>query len=143
MPVLSAPTPIRHVALDADGGYVPGVCNIGPWEIRRRRTFAITAFVGAVVLFAFLVAVGVPGWTRIVVFAPLFGGAVSWLQARRRFCVAFAMGGLSNFGDEEATRRVVVDPVQRGLDRRATTVLVRDAFLLAIGPAILAVILPI
>ena len=122
--------------------YVAGACNIGPWEIRRRRLSAIAAFVGCGPLFVVLVAVGAPAWTRLILILPLWGGAVSWLQARRRFCVAYAMGGLANFGDGEATRRSVVDPVQRAADRRATVVLVRDAFLLALVPTVVALILP-
>jgi len=140
---LSAPTPIRQIAIEPDGGYVPGACNIGPWEIRRRRLSAIAALVGAFALFAVLVAIDAPQWTRIALILPAWGGAISWLQARRHFCVAYAMGGLSNFGNGEATRQAVVDPVQRALDRRATVLLVRDAFLLAIVPVIVAVILPV
>ncbi len=84
---------------------------------RSRRSSA------AAVLFAVLVAIGAPAWTRLILILPLWGGAISWLQARRHFCVAYAMGGLANFGDGEATRRSVVDPVQRAADRRATVVL--------------------
>jgi hypothetical protein len=78
----------------------------------------------------------------VVLLLPIGGGFVSWLQARRHFCVAFAMVGVSNFGDAEATRRAVVDPVQRDRDRRAIVVLVRDGFLLALVPTAIAVVLP-
>lgn len=135
-------TPIAP-APEPEGAYVAGACNIGPWEIRRRRMSAIAAIAAAVALFAILVAVGAPAWTRLLLLLPLWGAGVGWLQARRRFCVAFAMAGLSNFGDGEASRQSVVDPGQRELDRRTTTVLVRDAFLLAIIPTIIAVLLPI
>jgi hypothetical protein len=140
---LSAPAPTTPIAPAPGDDYVAGVCNIGGWEIRRRRSAAIAAFGVAVVLFAILVAVDAPQWTRIAVVAPLWGGFISWLQARRRFCVAYAMGGLSNFGEGEASRQAVVDPVQRALDRRATVLLLRDAFLLALVPTIVAVILPV
>ena len=139
---LSTPTPIRQIAMDPDG-YVPGACNIGPWEIRRRRAAAIAAIVAAIALFAILVAIDAPAWTRIALIAPAWGGAIAWLQARRHFCVAYALGGLSNFGSGDTTRQVVVDPAQRALDRRATVLLLRDAFLLAILPVIVAVILPV
>ena len=139
---LSTPTPIRQIAIDPDG-YVPGACNIGPWEIRRRRVAAIAAFAAAIGLFAILVAIDAPAWTRIALIAPAWGGAISWLQARRHFCVAYAMGGLANFGSGEGTRKAVVDPAQRALDRRATALLLRDAFLIAIVPVIVAVLLPI
>ncbi len=134
-PITPAPEP--------DHGYVAGACNIGPWEIRRRRRSAIAAIAAAVALLAILVAAGAPALTRLLLFLPLWGAGVAWLQARRRFCVAFAMAGLSNFGDGEASREPVVDPVQRELDRRTTAVLVRDAFLLAIIPTVIAVLLPI
>jgi hypothetical protein len=139
----SAPASIRLVPTDPGDGYVPGACNIGPWEIRRRRAAAITGFAAAAVVFAVLVAIEAPQWTRIALIAPFWGGAISWLQARRHFCVAYAMGGLSNFGAGDATRTIVVDPVQRALDRRATVLLLRDAFLLALVPTIVAVILPV
>jgi hypothetical protein len=143
MSALSNPTPIQTIAAVPGDDYVAGACNIGPWEIRRRRRSAIAAFAAGAVLFALLVAIGAPAWTRLLLILPLWGGAISWLQARRHFCVAYAMGGLANFGDGDATRRSVADPVQRAADRRATIALVRDAFLLAIVPTIVAIILPI
>ncbi len=140
---LPAHTPITLIAPEPGDHYVAGACNIGPWEIRRRRMSAIAAFAGAIVLFAVLVALGAPAWTRLVLIAPLWGGAISWLQARRQFCVAYAMGGLANFGDGEAGRLSIVDPVQRAADRRTTLVLLRDAFLLALVPTLVAVLLPV
>jgi hypothetical protein len=138
-----APASIRLVPTGPGDGYVAGACNIGPWEIRRRRSAAVMGFAAAIVMFAVLVAIDAPPWTRIALIAPLWGGAISWLQARRRFCVAYAMGGLANFGTGDATRAVVVDPVQRALDRRATVLLLRDAFLLALVPTVIAVFLPL
>ena len=124
-------------------GYVAGACNIGAWEIRRRRAAAIAAFAAALGMLAILVAVGAPGWVRIALFLPFWGGMISWLQARRRFCVGYAMSGVSNFASNEAGRQAIVDPAQRAADRRATVVLIRDAFLLAIVPTVIAVALPL
>lgn len=138
----SSVTPIAP-APEPEGAYVAGACNIGPWEIRRRRRSAVAAVAAAVVLFAVLVVAGAPAWSRLVLILPLWGAGVAWLQARRRFCVAFAMAGVSNFGEGEATRQSVVDPAQRELDRRTTAALVRDAFLLAVVPTVIAVLLPI
>lgn len=140
---LSTPTPLRPIVPVGGDDYVAGACNIGPWEIRRRRTSAVVAFVAAGLLLAVLVAIGAPHWIRLALIVPIWGGAISWIQARRHFCVAFAMGGLANFGDGEATRRSVVDPVQRAADRHATVVLLRDAFLIALVPTALAVLLPL
>ncbi len=89
-------------AVDA---YVPGACNIGPWEIRRRRAFAVIALAIAALLMLALVAVHAPGPARLVLVLPLWGGVFSWLQARRRFCGAFALGGIANFGEGTGSRR--------------------------------------
>ncbi len=134
-PIAPAPEP--------EGAYVAGACNIGPWEIRRRRRSAIAALAAAAGLLVVLVAIGVPAWTRVMLLVPLWGAGISWLQARRRFCVAFAMAGLSNFGDGEAGRQSVIDPAQRELDRRAMAIVVRDGFLLAVLPTLIAVLLPV
>jgi hypothetical protein len=139
----AAPTmPIIPIAPAPGDEYVAGACNIGPWEIRRRRAGALAAFAAAAVLFVLLVAVGAPAWTRLVLLLPLWGGFVSWLQARRRFCVAFAMAGVANFGEGESSRRSITDTAQRDADRRATIVLLRDALLLALVLTILAVVVP-
>lgn len=133
----------RPIAPAPDGGdYVPGACNIGPWEIRRRRAFAIVGFALAAALQAGLVLAGSPPVARLVVLLPLWGGLFSWLQARRRFCAAFAMAGLSNFGPGDGTRRTVVDPADRRADMLAALRLARDSFLLALLSTIIAVLLP-
>jgi ferric-dicitrate binding protein FerR (iron transport regulator) len=122
---------------------VAGACNIGPWEIRRRRAFSVAAFVAAAVLFAVLVATGAPGWARLVVFLPLWGGFFSWLQARRRFCAAYALAGSSNFGDGQATMQAVADEAARRADRAAVRRMTRDSLLLALPVTILLVLLPV
>lgn len=79
--------------------YVPGVCNIGPAEIRRRR---LSGWVGAGIAVAFLVVAFALDWAapwRLLVFAPAFLAAQGFLQAAFHFCVGFASRGLFNFGD--------------------------------------------
>ncbi len=142
-PSQSAPPTVTPITLVDGDAYVPGACNIGPWEIRRRRAFAITGFAVALVMFAVLVVAGAPAWARLLLLLPLWGGAFSWLQARRRFCAAFAMAGISNFGDGDGSRRSVQDAEAHRLDMLATMRLTRDSFLIAIVPTVIAVLLPI
>jgi hypothetical protein len=123
-------------------GYVPGVCNIGSWEIRRRRAVAVVGFAVAAVMLAALIFLGAPAAARLALILPLWGGAFSWLQARRRFCAAFAMAGIANFGDGDATRRSVADEAAHRADMLATLRMTRDSFLVALPVAILAVLLP-
>jgi hypothetical protein len=85
---------------EPDGGraYRAGACNIGPSEIRRRRAFGLFAAAVTVVLAVILVATDSPTWARLLIFFSAAGAAVGFLQARYRFCVSFAIAGVSNFG---------------------------------------------
>jgi hypothetical protein len=122
--------------------YAAGACNIGPWEIRRRRAFAVAAFVGAAVLLTVLLAAGAPQWARLLVLFPLFGGFFSWLQARRRFCAAYAMAGTSNFGESQATMQAVSDAEAHRADLGAVRRMTLDSLLLALPVTLLVVLLP-
>jgi hypothetical protein len=128
---------------DATARYVPGACNIGPQEIRRRRAFGVAGIAAAAVLFAVLVATGAPAWMRLLVLLPLMGGVFSWLQARRRFCAGFAIAGLANFGDAADLQRDVQDADARRADLAAVRRMARDAFLVALPITLLAVLLPV
>jgi hypothetical protein len=127
----------------SDGEYVPGVCNIGAWEIRRRRRFAYLGFGAAIALFVILVAIGAPGWTRLLVFLPLAGGMVSSLQAHRRFCAGFAVARISNFTDGDSGRQRVQNEAAHRADIAAVRRMVRDAMLVTLPIAIIAALLPI
>ncbi|HEY3336618.1 MAG TPA: hypothetical protein VGK16_15410 [Candidatus Limnocylindrales bacterium] len=143
---LASATPIAPLAPagpERGDGYVPGVCNIGAWEVRRRRAFGIIGIAAAVVLFAGLVAAHAPGLTRLLVFLPLTGGVFSWLQARRRFCAGFAMAGVANFADGDDGRHAVQDEAARRADLAAVRRMTRDAVLIALPIAIVAVLLPV
>jgi hypothetical protein len=140
---MSATLPRMSLTTPENAGYVPGVCNIGPWEIRRRRAFAVVGFAVALVLFVALVAAGAPPIARVLVLLPAWGGAFSWLQARRRFCAGFAMAGISNFADGDTGRRAVTDPAAHRADIAATLRMTRDSFLIALPVTIVAVLLPV
>jgi hypothetical protein len=112
-------------------------------EIRRRRAFSIAAFVAAAVLLGVLVVIGAPAWARLIVFLPLWGGFFSWLQARRRFCAAYAVQGTSNFGDSQATMEAVTDSEARRADLAAVRRMTRDSLLLALPVTVLLVLLPV
>jgi hypothetical protein len=140
---MSATLPRMSLTTPENAGYVPGVCNIGPWEIRRRRAFGVVGFAVALVLFVALVAAGAPPIARVLVLLPAWGGAFSWLQARRRFCAGFAMAGISNFADGDTGRRAVDDPAAHRADIATTLRMTRDSFLIALPVTIVAVLLPV
>jgi hypothetical protein len=98
-------------------GYQPGVCNIGPAEIRRRRQFGYMGIGAAVALAVFLLAVDAPSWTRLALALPVAAGLEGIIQARERFCAGFAMAGVQNMG-ELGSQTAVDDDEARAVDRR-------------------------
>lgn len=116
--------------LDQRTAYQAGACNIGPAEIARRRRAGIIGIAAALALAVVLVAVDAPVWLRLLTLPPLASGIISLEQARRRFCVGFAMAGLRNF---EALGRAerIEDDAARAADRRAALVMTAQGTLVA------------
>jgi len=145
MPVSASSSPSTPGAAlrPAGDGYVPGTCNIGQWEVRRRWAGGIAGLAIAAALLVALIAVHAPPIARVLVLLPAWGGAFSVLQARRRFCGGYAMRGISNFGDTHATIRSVPDEAAHRADIAAMRRMLRDAFAIAAVITAVAVLLPV
>lgn len=144
----SSPSVGRLVVEDATGGrldaaYVPGVCNIGPWEIRKRWTTGVLGLGAAAMLLVALAVSGAPAVARLTVLFPAWGGVFSMLQARRRFCGAYALRRVSNFGDTYATVRNVTDEAAHRADMAGLFRLTRDSFVVGLAFAVVSVLLPL
>ncbi len=100
----------------SDAAYVPGVCNIGPAEIERRRQAGNAGVAASLGLLAILVAVRAPRRTRWLVTLPAAGAASGYLQARLRFCAGFGSRGVYNFGRLGTVNHVQAAEARR-LDR--------------------------
>lgn len=122
--------------------YQAGACNIGPAEIARRRRAGLTGVAIAVAIAVVLIAIGAPWWMRLAMFPPLAGGLVSLEQARRRFCVGFAMAGIRNFGALGSPERVA-DATDRAADRRAALILTGYMSAIAAVISVIVALLPI
>jgi hypothetical protein len=126
----------------APAEYQPGACNIGPAEIARRRRAGHTGLLAAVGLFAALVAVGGPDWTRFLVAIPAIGAASGYLQARLRFCAGFGAAGVFNFGDLGPTEHVASD-ADRARDRTRAVQIGAASIAIGIAAGVFAVVVPI
>jgi hypothetical protein len=133
------PSPIAFL----EGSYVPGACNIGPFEIRRRRAIGIVGIAIGVVLAIVMIMTGMPHPWRLLLLFPFWGGVFSWLQARRRFCAGFAVAGIANFADSDSGRRSVADDAAHKADMSAVLRMTRDSFLVAAVITLVLTILPI
>jgi hypothetical protein len=87
--------------------YTPGVCNIGPEEISRRKKVGWIGLIATVILTAALLMLKVASVWRIFVFLPAFVASSGFVQAYAGFCVAFGKAGVYNFGPVGTTQGVV------------------------------------
>ena len=126
----------------APGEYRPGVCNIGPREIAKRRAFGIAGIVSSVVLAIALVAIDAPDIARAIVLIPLWGAFVSLEQARRKFCAAFAYAGIRSVNGSDATESVG-NAADLAVDRAAARRMVAYCGAIAAAIAAVFVVLPV
>lgn len=78
--------------------YVPGTCNIGQGEIKRRQAVAIFSL--------FLIAISSIGilttdqdrGARLSIFIPAVIFSIGFVQSRKKFCLAYGLAGTFNFG---------------------------------------------
>jgi len=76
--------------------YIPGVCNINPQEVRKRRLSGHVGLALTVVLAAAALILHATWYFRIVLIIPSFISAIGYLQARNKFCVGFASAKQQN-----------------------------------------------
>ena len=131
------------IAIDEERGeYHPGACNIGPEEIAQRRRMGIVFVFVAIGIGLVLVALDASPWLRILVWPFLAAAFTTLEQVRRRFCVAFGMAGVRNFGPKVGAAERVEDDDARAADRRTAIVMATYCSLAAAAVTLLFVLLP-
>ncbi len=120
--------------------YVPGVCNIGPAEIKRRMMVGYWGTVIALVLFVALYSLHLPDWTRIILAVPAFMGATGFIQGLTHFCAGFGMSGVFNFGSLGTTQKVG-DSKAAAKDRQKALALFGYSLLIAIAVTAIAYVI--
>jgi hypothetical protein len=126
----------------APSSYRPGICNIGPEEIARRRR---SGHIGALLtlgLLVVLVAIGAPPVTRLVLVVPATVSASGYLQAWLKFCAGFGAIGVRNFGPLGRTE-AVEGKAARAADRRRAREIGLTSFGIGLAVSLLAVALPV
>jgi hypothetical protein len=124
--------------------YAPGACNIGPDEIARRKRVAIAGAIATVALAAVLLLIGSPAGdaTRLIVALPLTGAAIGWIQAQRRFCMAYGLAGTFNLGKIGEMSRVS-DQAALAADRRTALIIAAQGLAIGVVGAALFFLLPV
>lgn len=124
--------------------YIPGVCNIGPGEVKKRRTSALLSLVFLVAC-AILLFLFVPGkiW-RLTLFIPGATAGLCVQQWYKRFCYGFAMAGVFNFADtRNKVERIAQDEFlrkDRATAQRMLLISVVVGIVIAVGAYLLPVV---
>ncbi|MDB5166927.1 MAG: hypothetical protein JWN26_72 [Candidatus Saccharibacteria bacterium] len=98
--------------------YTPGVCNIGPAEIKTRKLSGTIGLYATVILFAIFMITGIASPWRLFLFIPATVSAMGYLQARFHFCVRFGTKGLFNMGTTLVAPETVEKAEYRQKDQR-------------------------
>jgi hypothetical protein len=122
--------------------YEPGACNIGPEEIARRRRSGHVGLIVSLVVFALLLALAAPHWTRLVLVLTAGVSATGYLQAWLHFCAGFGSAGVYNFGALGTVQRVD-DSQARSRDRRRSLQIGLASLAIGLAVGIVASLIPI
>ncbi|MCP6719206.1 MAG: hypothetical protein KJI71_03175 [Patescibacteria group bacterium] len=86
--------------------YIPGVCNIGPEEIKKRRQTGWIGLIATVALWMLFIWLDIPRIWRLALFFPAMMSAVGFLQAYMHFCAYFGFASLFNFTEIGKTQTI-------------------------------------
>lgn len=127
----------------ANDKYIPGVCNIGPAEIRMRRNSGIVGIIIVLVMFIVFYFLDVHPLIRVFAIGlPATLAASGFLQAQLHFCARFGMSGLFNFGDDIRRQESVDQQEFRRKDQKKAITIITISAVIGLLIALVAYFLP-
>jgi hypothetical protein len=121
--------------------YIPGSCNIGKGEVRRRQLVALVGLFFSISTLLAFNTVGAPTEVRLGIFFPLMVASVGFVQSRSKFCLAYGFAGTFNVGKMGDIKRVA-SKEDRAADRKTALVILGKSFLLAALATAVVLVLP-
>ena len=110
--------------------YIPGTCNLGKSEVKRRQFVALLGL--TLSIFSAVSLWNASLATKATVVLPLFVFSVGYVQSRKKFCMAYGFAGSFNLGKLGELARVS-DPADRAADRKMALRILLEAALLAVA----------
>ena len=121
--------------------YIPGSCNIGKGEVRRRQLVALVGLFFSISTLLTFNTVDAPTEIRLGIFFPLMVASVGFVQSRSKFCLAYGFVGTFNVGKMGDIKRVA-SKEDRAADRKTALVILGKSFLLAALATAVVLVLP-
>jgi hypothetical protein len=122
--------------------YIPGTCNLGKAEIRRRQFVALLGLLLTVSTLVGLIGSDAPSNARWGLFIPLMVFAIGFIQSRKKFCLAYGLMGTFNLGKLGDMSRVQ-SPEDRRADRKTALSILFQSAALALLITVVLVFLPL
>jgi hypothetical protein len=122
--------------------YIPGTCNIGAGEIRRRQSVALFGLFLTVFSMTTLLATDQSNSARLSVFIPAMIFSVGFIQSRSKFCLAYGLAGTFNF-DKLGKISKVGSAEDRAADRKTAIQILTKSFALAALITVVFLVLPL
>jgi hypothetical protein len=121
--------------------YIPGSCNIGKGEVRKRQLVALVGLFFSILTLIVFTTVDTPTEVRLGIFFPLMVASVGFVQSRSKFCLAYGFAGTFNVGKMGDIKRVA-SKEDRAADRKTALVILGKSFLLAALATAVVLVLP-
>jgi len=121
--------------------YIPGTCNIGKGEVRKRQLAALVGLFFSVSTLLAFSTVETTTAVRLGIFFPLMVASVGFVQSRSKFCLAYGFAGTFNVGKMGDIKRVA-SKEDRAADRKTALVILGKSFLLAALATAVVLVIP-
>ena len=121
--------------------YIPGSCNIGKGEVRKRQMVGLVGLFFSVVTLLTFNTVDTPTEIRLGIFFPLMVASVGFVQSRSKFCLAYGLAGTFNVGKMGDIKRVA-SKEDGAADRKTALKILGKSFLLAAIATAVVLVLP-
>ena len=93
--------------MNVNNDYIPGKCNLGSKEIEMRKRKALGGLILTILSIIAIQIFHLSPKYRLIIFIPLFYSILCYYQAQQKFCVAFGIIGIYNFGNLGKSKRVI------------------------------------
>lgn len=116
--------------------YIPGSCNIGNGEVRRRQAVAIFGLFLTTFSAVTILATDQSKNSRLSIFVPALIFAIGFVQSRKKFCLAYGLAGTFNFGKLGQISKVQSTEDRKADRKTAVLILFQSAALAALITAV-------
>ncbi|WP_437223509.1 hypothetical protein SH661x_003245 [Planctomicrobium sp. SH661] len=122
--------------------YIPGSCNIGQSEVRRRWILGWAGLITTVVAAAILIVTKADPLLRLLLLFPAELSALGFLQAAWHFCVAYGLLGVFNVGPDLGKTDTIEQAQARAQDRLRATQIILLSTIIGVAVGVGAYLLP-